>query len=412
MRVTEVVLSAEEHFEGLREAVWVRYTARHRGCDRERFEDLYAEWWAREVERAANGAPSRASAPVAFVAEAVHRVFIDDVRARARGLSREDKHTLDLVDLDGQLDAAGDDDTAASATYEAIAHRILTLVQGKLTDRETRVFVWSYLYLQPSERTAEALRLSVPRVKKDRKRIATKVGAEVWAVLGGELDLCGVYEEQSLAAIFEILTVHAEDCPTCRAALGGVRRGALAIIGPELLVLGTASQGATHGFADLLQGLAARLQGAVQRGAEMAVAVPAGGKTAAAVAVAAAALAGGAVTIQPQGDGGRDRAPRAAVQAAARHAAPAAAPTAVATTPPPPAPVVARPARRKPNQRAEAAPAATATPAPVATVQQPVAPAPTAPAPTAAPAAPAPAPVTQAPPAPPPPTTEFGFEQP
>ena len=40
----ETVLSAEEHFEILREAVWVRFCARHRSADRERFDDLYAEW--------------------------------------------------------------------------------------------------------------------------------------------------------------------------------------------------------------------------------------------------------------------------------------------------------------------------------------------------------------------------------
>ena len=40
----DVVLSAERHFEGLREAVWVRFCARHRASDRDRFDDLYSEW--------------------------------------------------------------------------------------------------------------------------------------------------------------------------------------------------------------------------------------------------------------------------------------------------------------------------------------------------------------------------------
>ncbi len=231
------VLSAEEHFEALRESVWVRFAARHRGEDRARFEDLYAEWWTRECERAANGSPSRASAPAAFIAEAVHHVLIDDVRARARGIGRDEKASLEILDIEDQYAAAADDNTASTATYEALVHRVLTLIQGKLNEREVRTFVWSYLYLQPSEATAAALGVSVPRVKKDRKKIATKVGAEVWSVLAGELDLCAAYDEKSLPAIFEILTIHVEDCPVCGSALGGVRRGALAIIGPEVLVL-------------------------------------------------------------------------------------------------------------------------------------------------------------------------------
>lgn len=416
-----VVLSAEEHFESLREAVWARFCARHRSLDRDRFDDLYAEWWAREVERACKGAPSRAAAPAAFVAEAVHRVLLDDVRARARGLGRGDKNSLDIVDLDAQLDTAAADDTAAAASYEALAHRILTLVRGSLSERETRVFVWSYLYLQPSERTAEALGLSLPRVKKDRKKIAGKVGARVWAVLGGELDLCEAYSEQSLPAIFEILTVHVEDCPTCSAALGGVRRGALAVIGPELLVLGTAStEGATHVFADLFSSVSARFYGVMHRSAETLTALPPNGRTAAAVAVAATAVAGGAATVVP--DRGRDASAkrqasverRAEPRPTAVAVAPAA--TAVATTPPPPAPVAtARPAAtprttrttRPPAKTAPAPAAPAATTAPV--VEQEITFEEQAPAPTAAPASQS---GSASAPTQPTDTTEFGFEQP
>ena len=137
------VLSAEEHFESLREAVWVRFLSRHGGVERERFDDLYAEWWAREYERSARGAASEVTAPAAFIAEAVHRVLIDDVRARGRGLGREEKGGLELVDIDDQLAAAGASDTAGAAGYEALVHRILTLVRDRLTQRELKIFVFS-----------------------------------------------------------------------------------------------------------------------------------------------------------------------------------------------------------------------------------------------------------------------------
>src|SRR3954465_4193898 len=127
------VLSVDEHFESLRESVWLRFAARHRGQDRARFEDLYAEWGTREVERAAKGSPSRAAAPAAFIAEAVHHVLIDDARARARGLGRDVKGSLELVDIDDQLGAVAADDTAGAAVYEALVHRVLTLVRERLS---------------------------------------------------------------------------------------------------------------------------------------------------------------------------------------------------------------------------------------------------------------------------------------
>jgi DNA-directed RNA polymerase specialized sigma24 family protein len=291
-----VVLSVEHHFESLRESVWVRFCARHHASDRERFEDLYAEWWARESERAAAGAPSRAAAPAAFIAEAVHHVLIDDARARARGLGRDAKKSLELVDLEDQLGAAAADDTAGAAAYETLVHRVLTLVRGRLTERETRVFVWSFLYLQPSETTARALGLTIPRVKKDRRRITAKIGEEVWAVLAGELDLCAAYDERSLPAIFELLTVHVEDCPVCSATLGGVRRGALAVVGPELIAV----EASTHAVSGLADTVVSRIHGLLHRGAEAVVAVPPNGRTAAAVVVAATAVAGGAATVVPR----------------------------------------------------------------------------------------------------------------
>ena len=49
--MSDVLLSPDLHFEQLREAVWRRLSARERSCSRERFEDAYAEWWSREVER-------------------------------------------------------------------------------------------------------------------------------------------------------------------------------------------------------------------------------------------------------------------------------------------------------------------------------------------------------------------------
>lgn len=397
------VLSAEEHFETLRESVWARFAARHRGQDRSKFEDLYAEWWAREVERAANGTPSRATAPAAFIAEAVHHVLIDDARARARGLGRGEKGSLEFVDIDDQYRTAAPADTASTATYEALVHRVLTLIQGRLSERERRVFVWSYLYLQPSEAAATALGLSVPRVKKDRKKIATKVGGEVWSVLAGELDLCAVYDEKSLPAVFEILTTHVEDCPVCGEALGGVRRGALAVIGPELLVLGAGAEHVTHGLSDLL----ARLNLLIHRGTETFTALPPQGRTAAAVAVAATAVAGGAVTV-PDVTGPDRAAPPKREERVLRPSTPK---LKVARTMPTPVPT-AEPTRTAAPKTSSARPrrkeASPSAPEPSAT-QEPIA---FEAASTPPPPPPPASAIESAQPAPPPASDEFGIEGP
>ncbi len=395
----ETVLSAEKHFETLRESVWVRFAARHRGHDRARFEDMYSEWWAREVERAANGSPSRAAAPAAFIAEAVHHVLIDDARSRARGLGRSEKGSLEVVDIDDQHRVASGADTASTATYEALVHRVLTLIQGTLSERETRVFVWSYLYLQPSEATASALGLSVPRVKKDRRKIATKVGTQVWTVLAGELDLCAAYDEKSLPAIFEILTVHVEDCPVCGDALGGVRRGALAVFGPEMLVLGAGTEHLTHGLTDLL----ARVNVWIHRGTETLTAMPPQGRTAAAVAVAATAVAGGAVAVPNavsplHRDRARVAAPPAPTATARPVAVVTAAPPALATAPPSRmAAPRSKPSEARPRAQAKAPPTPTAASEPIGFEPQPAATAPAASVATAKPE---------------PPPEEFSFEGP
>src|SRR4051794_34663606 len=296
--MTETVLRAEEHFEGLRAAVWARFRARHGLFSRDRFDDAYAEWWTRELERAAAGRPSRAGAPVAFVTEAVHRVLLDDGRARARGLGREEKGTLELVDLDDQLDLAHHDDTAATAHYEAVAHRVLGLVRDRLSPRELQVFVRSFLYLQSTPATAAALGLSEPRVKKDRKRVATRVGEEVWAVLSGELSLCAAYGEKQLQAVFEQLADHLEDCRACATAFGGLRRGAVAAVAPiEVLALGAGASSAADGLWDALL---AKLMSPVHRVLEVTASMPPAGRVAAVAAAVAVTAGGGSVAARSQ----------------------------------------------------------------------------------------------------------------
>ena len=405
--MADTVLSAEEHFESLREAVWVRFAVRHGGrVDRERFDDSYAEWWAREAERAARGAPSRAAAPAAFVAEAVHRVLIDDARARARGLGRDEKSSLDIADIDEQRDVAGSDDTAAAAVYEALAHRLLSLVRDLLSERELRVFVFTYLYLQPSERTAAALGLSLPRVKKDRKKIAGKIGAQVWQVLQGELDLCAVYSEQSLPAVFELMTIHVEDCPTCRSTLSGMQRGAVAAIAPEALLMG-ATESTTHVVSDLL----ARAYGVIHRGTDTLAALPPQGRAAAAVAVAATAVAGGAMSVGPSAAPRPLEDKKRVARATPTRSAAAPIASAASATSPSPRPTAAPSATPRPRRR----PKLKSTPTPVATAP-PAAPSPAPPAPqTITFEQPAPAPEAEAAAAPPPPSAqsqEFGFEGP
>jgi DNA-directed RNA polymerase specialized sigma24 family protein len=287
--MSEVMLRAEEHFEALRGPVWARFRGRHPLFSRDRFDDAYQEFWARELQRAWDGRSSTASAPVAFVTEAVHRVLIDEGRARARGIGRDEKHRLAVEGLDDHLDVAGEDDTAAGAHFEAIVHRVLGLVRDRLTERELQVFVSSFLYLQSTEQTAAALGLSAPRVKKDRKRIAAKCGEAVWPVLAGELACSAAASEKGMAAAFEVMTDHVESCSSC----AGLRRGAMAVVGPvELLALAPAPGG------EVLDVLTARVFEIAQRFTELATTVPPAGRSAAVAGVAAAALAGTGVTAE------------------------------------------------------------------------------------------------------------------
>jgi DNA-directed RNA polymerase specialized sigma24 family protein len=402
--MTEVVLRVEEHFESLREPVWSRFKARHGIFSRERFDDAYAEWWVRELERLAAGRPSRAAAPVAFVTEAVHRVLIDEGRARARGLARgNEKAGLELVDIDDQLDMAdADGDVPAAAHYEAMVHRILHLVGNRLTTRELRVFVWTFLYLASSAATAEALGLSEPRVKKDRKKIAAKVGEEVWAVLGAELSCSAGYSEKGLLAVCEVLTDHIEDCPRCFARVGAIRRGAVAVVAPvELFALGGDEP------VQLIDALLGKLAGAVHRATELGTAVPAGGRAAAATAlVAAAAVGGGATAARPDPPARREAAlsrPAVETQALRRTptpVAPAAAPTRrrVATAPATPSPRRRSRTRRETFVAPTPAPTVAADAAGAAAAAARVTPPPAPPVPQATPAAPT--------------GGEFGFERP
>ncbi len=390
-------LDASTDFERLREPAWSRFHKRHPVYPRERFEDAYAEWWTREIARWADGRPSRPAKPIAFVAEAVHRVLIDEGRAMARGLSRGDeKHGLAVVGFE-DLDADPAGDAGGEAHYQLLVHRILDLVRERLTPRELSVFVSSFLYLQPSSVAAATLGLSVPRVKKDRVKIAAKVGEEVWAILGAELDLCEAYDDRRLPAVLELLTVHVDGCPHCRAQLQGVRGTAHAVVGPlELLAVGGAAGG---GAAGALDSLLTRVGGWGHRAAEVASSVPPSGRTAAVVGVVAATI-GGSVAVERTHP---DRTPAAAERAATPERQPARPARQAASTPTAAPPAVT-------------APAPTATTRPAATARasrrqrRGTRPAPT-PAPTRAPvptSAPAPAPVA--------PSTgsgagsEFGFE--
>jgi RNA polymerase sigma factor (sigma-70 family) len=283
--MTEVVLHADEHFEALREPVWSRFRTRHGAGSRDRFEEAYAEFWLRELERAAAGRPSRAAAPVAFVTEAINRVVIDHARSRARGLARDEKHTLELQDIDDQSSVASDSDTASRAEFEALVHLVLDAVRSELTARELQVFVSSFLYLRSTPQTAAALGLSEPRVKKDRVRILAKVGAAVWPIMAGELG-CPASASGDAAAGFELMASHVEECQRC----AGLRAGALAVVGPvELLAL---AQGG------LLDHLGARLYDTAHRVGEFVAAVPPAGRGAAVAGLAAAALVSGAATAR------------------------------------------------------------------------------------------------------------------
>jgi DNA-directed RNA polymerase specialized sigma24 family protein len=277
------VLDADEHFDALRGPV----RARFRG-PAELFEDAYAEFWCREAERSAAGRASDAAAPVAFIAEAIQRILIDQARSRGRGLARDAKHTLQTCDLDDQHHLRAAADTVEDAEFSALVHRILDLVEGCLSAREMRVFQACFLYLLSTPRAAAVLGLSEPRVKKDRLRILEKVGSTVWPVLAGDLG-CSASRNADPSAGFELMATHVEECERC----SGLRAGALAVVGPlELLAL--AQPG-------ILDHVVARCFGTAQRVGDFVTAVPPAGRGAAAAGLAAAVLAGGAAaSLEPR----------------------------------------------------------------------------------------------------------------
>ena len=405
--VTDVVLDATRHFESLRTSVWNRLRGRHGALLRDRFEDAYSEWWAREVERAAAGRPSRAAAPVAFVTESVHRVMLDDVRARARGLPRGDKAALQVMQLEALLDAGAEDDTEAQARYEALAHRILALVRHRLTSRELRVFVCTFLYLQSTDATARLLDLSPPRVKKDRAKAATKLGDEVWELVAAELDVCPAQADRDLSAVFEVLADHVEGCTACAPAFGRLRSGALAAVAPiELLTLSAGGGGGAGSLVDWVYG---RLVGVSSRWPGAGIGVSSGGRAAASAAVAASLVAGGGAAVVSGGATDPAGQRPASIRSAQSVSSPAPAPSTAA-----PAAAAAKPAtrhvreakgprrRRGPSRRPKQSLASAPAPTPAAS-----APASPPPAPVQAPAvapAPAPAPASSS-------TGEFGFER-
>jgi RNA polymerase sigma factor (sigma-70 family) len=356
------VLRADEHFEALRGPVWARVRGR---VSPEDFDDAWSEAWARVLAR---GGAVDVEAPVAYMAEAVQRVLIDEHRARARGLARGEKASLEVGDLDDHVDLGALDDTAAEARYAAVVHRVLDIVRDRLSDRELRVFVATFLYLQSTPETAAALGLSEPRVKKDRVKIAAKCGEAVWPLLSAELG-CSAARKPDLGAGFEVMADHVEECSHC----ADLRRNAFAILGPvELLAL-------PHGPLDALT---ARLFEAANRLGDFVSGVPPAGRTAAVAGVAAALLAGGATVALPVGE--RHDPPRFVVRAPPTPA-PTASPAVTATAP------LARVVRRRPKVKKRAAHVAAAKP------------------PLRAPPSPPVRPV--APPASQPATGEFGFER-
>ena len=361
-------LRAEEHFESLREPVWARFRGRNPSTSRETFEDLWQTFWARELERAAAGRASEAAAPVAFVTEALQRLAIDDLRARARGVSRDQKQEIAVGDLDEHAEQSSGDDTAADGRYVAVVHAVLDLVRGQLSDREMRVFSASFLYGLSTPAAAAALGLSEARVKKDRGRILAKVGASVWPLLAEELG-CEAGRAADLGAGFEVMSDHVEDCEAC----SGLRHGALAVLGPLAMVT-------PSGWFDVC---AARFYGAVHRVSTL----PPTGRGVAVAGLAAAAVAGGSATVAPPAP--ESRAARPAAGATPE-------PRPVATAAPSRTPAARSPRRTKRSTKPK--PAA----APVATAQPPLrAPPPVATAPSAPAAQPA---ATAAP-------GEFGFER-
>src|SRR5688500_17302472 len=85
-----VRLSAERHYESLRDAVWLRLVAEDPRMPWASFEDTYQEAWAWVATQESDVLVDSGS-PVAYLAQVVRRRYVDELRSRRRGIGRNGK---------------------------------------------------------------------------------------------------------------------------------------------------------------------------------------------------------------------------------------------------------------------------------------------------------------------------------
>jgi DNA-directed RNA polymerase specialized sigma24 family protein len=351
-----VVLTTERHYAPLRDAVWLRMISEDPRMPWAAFEDAYQEVWA-WVSAQPSPVTVESGSPVAYLAQAVRRRYVDELRTRKRGLGRDAAGPV-IEALDDHADriaSPGPEDGDDAREARRAVSAIYLMARERLSRRELQAFALSYvLEMRPAE-AAQAMGVSAKRFRNLRWDGWRKVGDEVVSLLEGRLHWCDSEEAAGLRAralagdaeAFGPLRVHLACCAACSHSMADARRAA-AVVLPLPLILDEPSRALS-----LFDGLFAFLSRPTHRAAELAGAFPATGRSAAAV-VAVAAVAGGGSTVvahdpEPEPVRAGTEAPvlARAVPAVIRRAD--SAPRAVATAAP--ARVARRRVRARPNAR-------------------------------------------------------------
>jgi DNA-directed RNA polymerase specialized sigma24 family protein len=367
-----VRLRADRHYESLRDAVWLRLVADDPRMPWAAFEDAYQEAWAWVCaqERCGREVVVDSGSPIAYLAQVVRRRYVDEIRARRRGVGRHGEGpVLELLDDHAERVAApGTDDADEAREARRAVSAIYLLARERLSARELQAFALSYVLEMPPRDAAQAMGVSAKRFRNLRWDGWRKVGHEVVSLLEGRLHWCASDEAAELRAralagdpqAAGPLRVHLACCAECSHSVASARRAAAAVL-PLPMVLSGLPAG--ERIAALLDSVWATVTKPAVRVSEWAAAAPPSGRATAVLAVVAASAGGGAVFEgEPSGSGRAAAASPARVVATPRVAAPRSDASLRVAAAPAAAPRDPRP--RRPRAVATEA-AATRAPAPV-----------------------------------------------
>jgi DNA-directed RNA polymerase specialized sigma24 family protein len=249
-KTAPVALRADRHYAPLRDRVWLRVVADDPRLSWVAFEDAYQETWAwiAGQQRAGRTVSVDSGSPVAYLAQAVRRRYVDELRARRRGLGRAAPAPVveALDDHRERLAAPGTGDVDEAREARRAVSAAFLLARERLAHRELQAFALSFLLEMKPAEGAEAMGVSPKRFRNLRWQAWREVGPDVISLLDGSLHWCDSPEAAALRAralagdpeAAAPLRVHLADCAACSYSLAEARRAA-SIVVPLPLVLGS-----------------------------------------------------------------------------------------------------------------------------------------------------------------------------